>query len=259
MNTAAVFAALSRAGIDPLPWCPVKSELSPKQMHRLLQRLLTEPYADGYLAITDGADLAELSTTLTQLGLPGASALVGRMAGSALRPNEEAVHLAAQLERVRTKAESLYQAELLRSAYVQDPVAAEPDSCAYRVLELINETLDQSNLRQTTPKCERTLAALEAAHRQKLSWRRHLPRPGALGWLGAIAFADAAAALWKGRLIYGLAIGSVSLALLGLARSEKQRVSRGTKLRTAAHDDLKRGLPSAANRAADLERGNKAS
>jgi len=259
MNTAAVFAALSRAGIEPLPWCPVKGELSPLQMHRLLLQLVTAPYADGYLAITDIADLAELAPSLTQLGLPGASALVGRMAGGALRPGEEAVHLAAQMGRVRTRAEGLYQAELLRSAHVQDPIAAEPEGCAYQVLELINETLDQSNLRQTTPKCVRTLAALEAAHRQKLGWRRHLPRPVVLGSLGAISFADAAAALCKGRLIYGLAVGLVSLALLGLARSEKQRVSRGKKLRAAARDDLMRVLPSAANRAADLERGNKAS
>lgn len=259
MNTAAVFAALSRAGIEPLPGCPVKSELSPEQMHRLLLQLVTAPYADGYLAITDGADLAELAPSLTQLGLPGASALVDRMAGGALRPHEEAVHLAAQLERVRTRAEGLYQAELLRSAYVQDPIAAEPDGCAYQVLELINETLDQSNLRQTTPQCERTLAALEAAHRQKLGWRRHLPRPGILGWLGAIAFADAAAALWNGRLIYGLAVGSVSLALLGLARSEKQRVSRGTKLRAAPRDDLACVSPPAAGQAVAVERGNKAS
>lgn len=259
MNTAAVFAALSRAGIEPLPRCPVKSKLSPKQMHCLLLQLVTAPYADGYLAITDGADLAELATSLTQLGLPGASALVGRMAGGALRPNEEAVHLAAQLERVRTKAESLYQAELLRSAYVQDPVAAEPDSCAYQVLELINETLDQSNLRQTTPKCMRTLAALEAAHRQKLGWRRHLPRPGVLGWLGAIAFADAAAALWKGRLIYGLAVGSVSLALLGLARNEKQRTVKGEKHRAAPRDDLMCVSPPPAGQAMEVERGNKAS
>lgn len=259
MNTVAVFAALSRAGIEPLPWCPVKSELSPKQMHRLLLQLVTAPYADGYLANTDGADLAELAPSLTQLGVPDASALVGRMAGGALRPGEEAAHLAAQMERVRTRAEGLYQAELRRSAYVQDPIAAEPDGCAYQVLELINETLDQSNLRRTTPKCVRTLAALEAAHRQKLGWRRHLPRPGVLGWLGAISFADAAAALWKGRLLYGLAVGSVSLALLGLARSEKQRASRGRKLRAAPRDDLVCVSPPPAGQAVEVERGTKAS
>lgn len=228
-------------------------------MHRLLQRLLTEPYADGYLAISEGVDLGASTRILTKLGVPGAPALVRRMADKALRSDAEAAFLAARMERVRTRAEQLYQAGHLRYAHVDDRSAGDHDGRTYQVLELINETLDQSNLRQTTPQCVRTLAALEAAHRQKLGWRRYLPCPGVLDLLGAIAFADAAAALWKGRLIYGLAVGSVSLALLGLARSEKKRVSRGTKLRTAAHDDLKRGLPSAANRAADRERGNKAS
>ena len=97
MNTAAVFTVLSRAGIEPFPWCPVRSELSPIQMHRLLLQLVTAPYAIGYLAISDDADLDALAPSLTELGLPGASALVRRMESSALRRGEEANHLAAQM------------------------------------------------------------------------------------------------------------------------------------------------------------------
>ena len=259
MNTAAVFAALSRAGIEPLPWCPVESELSQKQMHRLLQRLLTEPYADGYLAISEGVDLGALARILTKLGVPGALALVRRMADNALRSDAEAEFLAAHMERIRTRAERLYQAGYLRGARVNDRSAGDDDGRTYQVLELINETLDQSNLRQTTPKCAQTLAALEAAHRQKLGWRRHLPRPGVLAWLGAIAFADAAAALWKGRLFYGLAVGSVSLALLGLAGSERRRTSKGKKHRVAPRDDLMCASALPAGQVVEVERGNKAS
>lgn len=259
MNTAAVFAALSRAGIEPFPWCPVESELSPMQMHRLLQRLLTEPYADGYLAISEGVDLGASTRILTKLEVPGAPALVRRMADKALRSDAEAAFLAARMERVRTRAEQLYQAGHLRYAHVDDRSAGDHDGRTYQVLELINETLDQSNLRQTTPQCVRTLAALEAAHRQKLGWRRYLPRPGVLDLLGAIAFADAAAALWKGRLIYGLAVGSVSLALLGLARSERQRTVKGEKHRAAPRDDLMCVSPPPAGQAIEVERGNKAS
>ncbi|WP_273808325.1 MULTISPECIES: hypothetical protein [unclassified Pseudomonas] len=258
MNTAAVFAALSRAGIESFPWCPVESELSPKQMHRLLQRLLTEPYADGYLAISEGVDYGALARILTKLGIPGAPALVRRMVDHALRLDAEAEFLAAHMERIRTRAERLYQAGYLRNAHVNDRSAGDHDGRTYQVLELINETLDRSNLRQTTPKCVRTLAGLEAAHRQTLGWRRHLPRPGVLGWLGAIAFADAAAALWKGRLIYGLAVGSVSLALLGLAWSEKRRASRGRKPRAAPRDDLMCVSPPAVGQVVQVERGNKA-
>lgn len=259
MNTATVFAALSRAGIEPLPWCPVESELSQKQMHRLLQRLLTEPYADGYVAISEGVDLGALARILTKLGVPGAPALVRRMADNALRSDAEAAFLAAHMERIRTRAERLYQAGYLRCAHVNDRSAGDHDGRTYQVLELINETLDPSNLRQTTPKCVQTLTALEAAHRQKLGWRRHLPRPGVLGWLGAIAFADASTAFWQGRLIYGLAVGSVSLALLGLARSEKQRTLKGEKHRAAPRDELMCMSPLPAGQAIDVERGNKAS
>lgn len=259
MNTAAVFATLSRAGIEPFPWCPVASELSPKQTHRLLLQLVTTPYADGYLAISDDADTAELVPALTQLGVPGASALARRLVGGALRADEEADHLAAQMERVRTRAEDLYRSARPRYTYVQELHDVDPDDYVYRLLEVSNETLDQTNLRESTPRCVGTLAALEVALHAKLGWRRLLPAPAILALLGSIALVDAVASLWTGRLDYGLIVGAVSLVLLTLAVSQKRRASRTKASRASVRQDSTfLALPDAGP-VAELGRGNKAS
>ncbi|WP_158893835.1 MULTISPECIES: hypothetical protein [unclassified Pseudomonas] len=259
MNTDAVFAALSRAGIDPFPWCPIESELSPKQMHRRLLRLSTAPYADGYLAISEVADLGELACSLTQLGIPDAEALVQRMARGSLRLDEEMDFLAAHMERVRSKAEGLYRVGHLRYAHVKGHIAGESDSHAYQVLELINETLDKSNLRQTTPKCVRTLAALEVAHRDSLGWKRHLPSPATLALLGAIFLVDAVTSFWTGRLTYGLPVGAVSLVLLGLAAGRRKSAAKDNALRAASRQDLMRTSQPLAGGEARPNRGDKAS
>lgn len=259
MNTAAVFAALSRAGIEPFPWCPVESELSPKQMHRLLQHLLTPPYANGYLAISESPGLNKLAQSLTELGVPKAQALVRRMVTGALPLDEEFDFLAAHMERVRARAEQLYRVATARSTNVRALRATDLEQHVYQLLELINESLDQSNLRKTTPQCVRTLAALEIGLRGKEDWRDRLPTPAVLTLLGAIALADAVTSLWRGHLSYGLPVGAVSLVLLLLAFCLKRRASKRKAFRAAARQDsMSLALPDTGP-AVDLGRGNKAS
>ena len=142
---------------------------------------------------------------------------------------------------------------------MQELQDTDPDVYVYQLLEVSNETLDHSNLRESTPRCVRTITTLEVALRAKLGWKQRLPAPSILALLGSVALADASASLWTGRLGYGLIVGTVGLVLLTLAVTQKRRALRRKASRGAARQDFMHLALPDAGPDADVERGNKAS